>query len=146
MAFLDWIDRNKQQPVANKSQEPRAEHAKQWHTPEAALDKANQEPINTLPAAVKTRLDATKTTLDRATWHHDPDGDGAPNRPAGGAANREAMQQNMAGWDRTAPAAQVNEANAEQRFCGPAIRGREQSAESTKAPTYAGSAPASWER
>lgn len=116
MAFLDWINRNKQQPVAEKPQAPRAENAKQPHTPEAALQKAAQEPNNTPSPAVETRLDAIRARLERATQHHDPDGDGPPNRPAGDAPKRAAMPQNLTGQDRTAPVAQANEAIAEQRL------------------------------
>jgi hypothetical protein len=116
MAFLDWINRNRQQAVAEKAQQPKAENAKQWHAPEATLEKGAQEPNNTPPPAVETRLDVIRAKLGRATQHHDPNGDGPPNRPAGGAADREAMRQNLTGLDRTAPAAQANEANAEQRL------------------------------
>lgn len=113
MPFLDFIhNRNasQQQSVAQTSQSQAPENAKQMYARQAAEEKANEKPIDRLPADQRVQVEAIKAKLEKATQHITKDAGSVA--PASSDGSREAMRQNMTGQDKTAPALSPTSAQA----------------------------------
>jgi hypothetical protein len=105
MGFLSWIQNanaKRQRPVAEKPLTP--ENARQLYAREAAQEKSNRKPIDTMPPDQQTKVDKIKATLERATQHIDRNALTPSPAPADTTGGREAARQNMSGQEKTAPA------------------------------------------
>jgi len=104
MPFLDFIwNRNKQQPVAQTSQKPKPETAKQMYTREDAVDRTSRRSIESLPEATKARAREVGALINKATqhMHHQR---AQSEQPADAMDNKAAMRQNMTGQEQHSPA------------------------------------------
>ena len=111
MGFLGWIrDRNaaQQQSVANKSQEPRPENAKQMYAREAEQEKTAAKPIT---AEIKTQADRALATINKASQHAQP---GPSQAPADNAGSPEAHLQKQHGQSRAQEALSPTDSAAGQ--------------------------------
>jgi len=106
MALLDFMNKRKaaqQQSVANKSQEPKPETAKEMYTRQAGQEQTAR-PLDRMPPDQQAKVEGIKASLQKATQHIDKSAHSPSAAPADGNGSREAMRQNMTGQDKTAPA------------------------------------------
>ena len=107
MALLDFIkNRNngQQQAAAENTQPQKAETAKEMYTREAAQDKANAKPLDTMPADQQAKALAVKERLEKATQHRESNAPAPSPTPSDSASSPQTGRQNMTGQDRAAPA------------------------------------------
>jgi hypothetical protein len=121
MAFLDFMQKRtatQQSPVARTSQEqtpeaPAPQTARQMYAQQSAQEKT--PPLNQMPQDQQARLEAIKTTLQKATQHIDKNAAAPSPAPADSTDSQEAMRQKMTGQDKAAPALSPTSAEAGQR-------------------------------
>jgi hypothetical protein len=107
MRFPGWFksgNATKQQSVADKSQAPRPENAKQKYAREAVQEKANLTPMDRMPPDQQAKVDKIKATLEKATRHIDRNGQTPSPTPPDANGGREVVRQNMSGQEKAAPA------------------------------------------
>jgi hypothetical protein len=107
MGLLGWIkSRNaaNQPSVANKSQEPKPENARQLYAREAAQEKTEIRSMDRMPPDQLAKVDKIKATLEKATQHTDRKTQAPSPAPADSSGGHEAVRQNMTGQDKTAQA------------------------------------------
>jgi|SRR5579871_2817801 len=102
MAFLDFLKRGqgRQQAAAPK---PQPETAKQMYTREAAQPPA-QNNMNQISPERFRQVDEIRARLEKATQHVGQESAVRQASPADAPVSQEAMRQNMARQDQTAPA------------------------------------------
>lgn len=109
MGFTDWIrnrQANRQQSVAQNTQEQKPETAKQMYNREAAQEEANRKPIEpqiSEPHKVETR--AAAELFDKVV--RQPQGQGAPAQtpiPSDASGSPEAVRQKATNQDKSAAA------------------------------------------
>jgi hypothetical protein len=99
MAFLDFIkDRAQtQQPVAQTSQQPKQESAKEMYTREASQEQATRKPVEQMPEAEKQKAveaaHPAAALMEKATQHQTQSQDAPSNRTDG----KEALRHNQSG-------------------------------------------------
>jgi hypothetical protein len=116
MALLDFIkNRNagKQGPATEKSHEQKPETAKEMYTRQAQ-GNVSQKGLNDMPPEQRAKVEAVKSTLEKATQHIDRIAHIPPGGPTDNTGNRDALRQNMTGQDKAVPALSPTSAEAGQ--------------------------------
>ena len=114
MAFLDFIkDRAQtQQPVAQTSQQPKPESAKEMYTLEA--EQATRKPVEQMPEAEKQKAveaaHPAAALMEKATQHQTQSQDAPSNRTDG----KEALRHNQSGQEKTQEAMSPTDAHKGQ--------------------------------
>jgi hypothetical protein len=141
MGFLGWI-RNRsaaqQQAVANTSQGPKPENAKQMYAREAAQEKASAKPIT---AEIKAQADRALATINRASQHAQP---GPPQAAPENAGSPEAHLQKQHGQGRAQEALSPTDAATGQTATQD--KGKTPDAIPSRAPQTIPRPRPSWER
>jgi hypothetical protein len=102
MGLLDFI-KNRNQPSAEATAQPKQETAKQMYTREAGEDRAAMKPLDRLPEQPREQLDEIKSRMEKATAQPEPGAGSASPAPTDGASSPEPQRQNMASQETTSP-------------------------------------------
>jgi len=114
MAFLDFIKERTQQPVAQTSQQPKPESAKEVYTREASQEQATRKPVEQMPDAEKQKAveaaHPAAALMEKATQHQTQSQDAPSNRTDG----KEALRHNQSGQNKTQDAMSPTDAHKGQ--------------------------------
>lgn len=101
MPLLDFI-KNRNQPSAEQTEQPRQESAKQMYTRQASEEQAAPKPSEYVRPGQEAKVAEAQALFDKAT--QEPQSPTPPPTPAPeGATNPQPMQQQGMGQERTAP-------------------------------------------
>ena len=114
MAFLDFIKERTQQPVAQTSQQPKPESAKEMYTREASQEQVARKPVEQMPEAEKQKAveaaHPAAALMEKATQHQTQSHDAPSNRTDG----KEALRHNQSGEEKTQEAMSPTDAHKGQ--------------------------------
>ena len=106
MGFLDFIkhrNTSKQPTVAPKPQERAPGNAREFFRGEAAGEKAQQKPINRLPADAQSDLESIRAARDKTLWPQGSQGVTVPAGAPDAMPNAAPMRQKREGQELSAP-------------------------------------------